>query len=219
MNALIQSIAIITIAFLASTTKAVLHKNVYENIDNCPEGLSGNDCSIVYVTCSDKKRRCFNNSQCSVMDEPNTNGYEYECNCFFAESVSPTAGYECEHSATITCPENHFCTNGGTCGTYNVHGHEYGGCNCPKDFTGAHCQYLIETMEGGLEGETTSSSGKVVVEKTHLNLLYGFSYLFGICVAASLVYSLFYVVKYYKQKKAVYSITPTLRPSEDGEVA
>ena len=138
------------------------HRNVYDNIENCPNGFSGAECDIKYETCLDNKRKCFNNSQCKLMPSSSDDGYLYECDCSYSASISLSAGQECEHQATVTCKkngDNHFCTNGGKCGTYSSPTHNYRGCHCLSDFVGEHCQYLKESMVGGLEGENTFISG------------------------------------------------------------
>lgn len=75
--------------------------------------------------------------------------------------MSKFAGHECEHSVTDLCPEDahahahmfhrgenngvqgrHFCTNGGLCGEYVYRAQVHAGCHCPRDYAGAHCQYL-----------------------------------------------------------------------------
>ena len=160
VSSTLQRLAIFACCLTASTEASGPNhnqhksKNVYENIEKCPVGYSGKDCTIKYELCLDNKRKCFNNSECKLMDSPDpVSGYSYTCDCSFMEGVSPTAGYECEHSATVMCPDNHFCTNGGTCGNYVVRGHHYNGCHCLEDFAGAHCQFLKEDLMGGLEGE------------------------------------------------------------------
>ncbi len=111
-------IAVGIVLTFAPESKAVLHRNhedVYNNIDGCQVGRSGANCDIPYELCQDGLRKCFNNSQCKAMNKVDVvNGYSYECDCSFAKSVTPVAGYECEHSATVLCPDkDHFCTNGG----------------------------------------------------------------------------------------------------------
>lgn len=36
----------------------------------------------------------------------------------------------------------HFCANAGLCGTFIHKAQLHTGCHCPRDFKGAHCQYL-----------------------------------------------------------------------------
>ena len=140
--------------FVASLTKG----DVYENIDNCPEGKTGSDCSIPYEACLDERRKCFNNSKCvrNNKKDPVTNEYGYSCDCSYAAGISHFAGYECEHSSTEFCQRasgSNFCTNGGVCGSYISRGQAHNGCHCPSDFAGAHCQYLKADLDGGLQGE------------------------------------------------------------------
>lgn len=131
--------------------------------DGCTTGLSGPDCDIPYEACNDGHRKCFNGSKCVQNNEKDsfTGKYEYHCDCSYAAEISSYAGHECEHSATVICGEkfigNHFCSNGGECGTYFSNGNERTGCHCPEDFEGAHCQYIIGTMDGDLLGETLIS--------------------------------------------------------------
>jgi hypothetical protein len=124
----------------------------FQEENNCPPNLSGPDCTIPYVDCKDGTRRCYNNSQCVKNDrkDPVTGEYGYRCDCSFAESVSKVAGHECEHSATEICKtssgggmgSSHFCTNGGVCGTFVYRAQVHTGCHCPREYAGAHCQYL-----------------------------------------------------------------------------
>lgn len=131
-----------------------------EGRDGCNIGFSGPDCDIPYESCPDKHRKCFNNSRCVKNNKKNsyTGHYDYHCDCSYASGVSSYAGHECEHSSTIICGDSfigdHFCTNGGECGTYFLDAIEHTGCHCPEDFEGAHCQYIIGTMDGNLLGET-----------------------------------------------------------------
>jgi hypothetical protein len=220
----------LAIAFLASIPPVVEsglqhnHKDVYENIENCPTGLSGNNCDIVYLLCPDDKRKCFNNSQCQLMDEPDEEeGFYYKCSCLFAESVSPTAGYECEHSATIQCDHGHFCVNGGTCKEFRgAYEHFHVGCECSEDFSGANCQYLKATMDGGLEGEGIEKEGYTYVNKGQLNLMYAFTIMFSMCCAGGLCYSLYSLVSYHRGNKAVIQLRTQMDkltdPSKDHSV-
>jgi len=133
---------------------------IAKNDDDCNMGFSGPDCDIPYSICNDGHRKCFNNSRCVKNNRKDsyTGNYDYHCDCSYAAEVSSYAGHECEHSSTIICKKpftgTHFCTNGGECGSYFLNGSEHTGCSCPEDFEGAHCQYLIGTMDGKLLGET-----------------------------------------------------------------
>jgi len=131
-------------------------QDVYENIHNCPFQRSGPDCSIPFEQCKDGIRKCFNNSVCikDKKNNPITGDVMYGCDCSFATGISDYAGYECEHSATVRCQEgDHFCGNGGACGSYVINHQHYVGCHCPPDFAGKHCQYLKITLNEFLEGE------------------------------------------------------------------
>jgi hypothetical protein len=139
----------------------------------CPPNLSGPDCSIPYQLCPDHKRQCFNNSRCDKINvkDPITNEYKYRCDCSFAADISKYAGHQCEYSATATCSNDsssssssssidskeghyHFCTNGGLCEDFVFQAQIHTGCNCPRDFAGAHCQYLKALVDMDLiEGE------------------------------------------------------------------
>ncbi len=133
---------------------------ISNELDNsgCPSGRTGAECSIPYEICPDGKRRCFNNSQCARIDAKDqiSEDYKYRCDCSFAETVSKYAGHQCEYSATAYCQPgggshgvpkrghnyHHFCTNGGLCEEFVLRANLHIGCNCPRDFAGAHCQYL-----------------------------------------------------------------------------
>lgn len=143
--------------------------------DKCPKEQTsklGSSCDIPFVTCNDGKR-CFNNSKCvlSKKKDPitkNNNKYpngEYLCDCSYAKTKeSQFAGLECEHSDTAICETvkdglgSKFCTNGGQCLDMIQYGQVHGGCACPDDFVGAHCQYLrVDVTGGGLVGEALFS--------------------------------------------------------------
>lgn len=153
LNKKILQIFILNLLPLSSLGSTTL--DVY----GCPLGFSGPDCSVPYEECPDGRRKCFNNSNCVRNNklDPVTNDYQWHCDCSNASSHSSYAGHECEHSATITCEPTstgtHFCTNGGECGKFFFEGNVYTGCHCPDDFEGAHCQYLLGTMDGDLFGE------------------------------------------------------------------
>ena len=160
-----STIQLLTVILVSQST--IIHSkshgvDVYDNIQNCPKNKSGPECDIPYQTCEDNERLCFNNSKCtkSKTKDPVTNDYPYICDCAYASTrQSKFAGMECEHSDTMLCTNvksgygSTFCTNGGQCMEMTHHGEIRGGCACPLDFVGAHCQYLKNDIEGGIAGE------------------------------------------------------------------
>ena len=90
----------------------------------CPEGYTGLQCEIKYVTCGRDDHTCFNGSRCIKERSSNNGNIFYRCECDVEESVmdAPYAGKYCEHIATIFCEGgdgfshgSSFCTNGGKC--------------------------------------------------------------------------------------------------------
>lgn len=150
--------------FSHSLTQGV---DVYEGIEQCVLNRAGPECDIPYETCQDGITRCFSNSRCTRGSKKNslTNQIEYYhyCDCTYADAstnkVIRFAGVECEHSSTIECLGvkegfgSQFCTNGGECMNYKHEGVLFGGCACPDEFAGAYCQYLSNSIKGGIAGE------------------------------------------------------------------
>lgn len=134
------------------TTASLTQSLLWDENKACPDGFSGDDCTIPYELCPDERRKCFNNSICLRNNErdPITGKYGYRCDCTVASEISRYAGHECEYSATEVCPPSknryqtrqHFCTNGGVCDTIIWRAQQHTGCHCHPDFEGAHCQYL-----------------------------------------------------------------------------
>ncbi len=141
--------------------------------DGCPNGLTGPDCTIPYEICPDGIRRCMNNSKCTRSNRVSKHSgtYSYSCDCSYANEISPYAGHECEHSATMMCQDvirgSHFCTNGGICGDYIYKAQVHTGCHCPADFAGAHCQYLKTELD---EDDHMIGRGQVLVSSDEENL-------------------------------------------------
>jgi len=119
----------------------------------CLPNYLGPDCSVPFVTCPDGDRTCMNGSVCVRNNEidPITGKYKYHCDCSAAFDVNVFAGHQCEHAATTICEAGTslssyaFCTNGGTCVNTVLTGGPHEGCECPAEFEGQHCQYLIGT--------------------------------------------------------------------------
>lgn len=223
--------------FLFSIAFAIIFRGVagftsgadlYENIENCPFQLSGYDCSIPYEQCKDGNRKCFNNSICvkNQKNDPVTGDVVYGCDCSFATGISDYAGYECEHSATVRCQKDHFCTNGGKCGSYLVNHQHYIGCHCPDDFAGKHCQYLKETMEGFLEGEVAIPEvaddfyAAPVIEVKESTIV---TTLLSVAVVFLFVSAIVYVIVFRKQHATIkYLMSASRVPTsatEEGELA
>ena len=121
----------------------------WESNLQCPEGWDGPDCSIPYQTCADKKRKCYNGSECvrNNMKDKVTEKYGYHCDCTaISSAVSAYAGEECEHASTQICSfgfvGQSFCTNGGKCLQFIAKDEKHVGCDCPEDFSGSHCQFV-----------------------------------------------------------------------------
>lgn len=212
---------IATITLIASyitLSQAVLHrhppKDPYENIENCPGGKSGPNCDIPYQTCLDNKRKCFHNSQCKLIDMTNPlSEYMYECDCSFSKTISPVAGAECEHPATVICSKDNFCTNGGKCGDYILKQHAYSGCHCLEDFAGAHCQYLKATMTGSLEGEANvpEIGHDFYVNTGKIKPLYALGSMTIIALVAFSVASVVYVIIHHRQRTMIKSLNLQLK--------
>eukprot|EP00521_Asterionellopsis_glacialis_P013062 CAMPEP_0195293886 /NCGR_PEP_ID=MMETSP0707-20130614/13628_1 /TAXON_ID=33640 /ORGANISM="Asterionellopsis glacialis, Strain CCMP134" /LENGTH=224 /DNA_ID=CAMNT_0040354707 /DNA_START=146 /DNA_END=823 /DNA_ORIENTATION=+ len=89
---------------------------------------------------------------CSVPCDLNENG-EYTCDCNIAQSVSSFAGFMCQNPATEYCYSkihsdgpNSYCTNGGKCISHPIEDpltFKHLGCQCPREFSGPHCEYLL----------------------------------------------------------------------------
>jgi hypothetical protein len=158
-------VAVLTYLYIAQHIVQCQSSLTNDQTKACPPNLSGPDCTIPYEDCGDGHRQCFNNSRCVRNNQRDklTGEYGFNCDCSFAEEVSKFAGHECEHSVTDLCPEDahiqhrgengvqgrHFCTNGGLCGEYVYRAQVHAGCYCPRDYAGAHCQYL--KVAGGFD--------------------------------------------------------------------
>ena len=108
-----------------------------ENVQVCPDN-----------------HRCENGSICI---EDSTAEGKYFCDCeesSLLDGATVFSGLYCQHEATVYCTltgkmsKTSFCTNQGTClGKVGENGGEHMGCECPKGYTGRHCQF-IEGSEG-----------------------------------------------------------------------
>jgi len=132
----------------------------------CPEGYTGLQCEIKYVTCGRDDHTCFNGSSC-VKERSSDNGNTfYRCECDIEGSVmdAPYAGKYCEHIATIFCDGGDgfthgqsFCTNGGRCRKRDPDSSEkHHGCDCPDGWEGSHCELQIK--------QVASVTGNIVKE-------------------------------------------------------
>jgi hypothetical protein len=184
-------------------------------MSSCEPNKSGPDCDIPYEICPDNKRKCFNNSKCTLnknQKNPLTNQYDtYSCDCTWASTQSTQfAGYECEHSDTAICPNvkdgygSKFCTNGGNCMNFVYEARVHTGCACPTEFVGAHCQYLNIDVPAALKGEALfpdvhpnfwgfTTQQRVDSKATHVAI--------GISVCAILMVSFAFTIALMKRRK------------------
>jgi len=99
------------------------------------------------MECSDG-HRCENWSLC--VEDPTDEG-NYYCDCDASELKKAFEGLYCEHEATEYCSykgavsRNSFCTNGGECIAQVGLNDAHLGCDCPKNYEGAHCQFVRGT--------------------------------------------------------------------------
>lgn len=122
----------------------------------CPEGYTGLQCEIKYVTCGRDDHTCFNGSSCVKERSSNNGNTFYRCECDIEESVmdAPYAGKYCEHIATIFCEAgdgfshgDSFCTNGGKCKERDpTSKFKHVGCECPDGWEGEHCELRINNV-------------------------------------------------------------------------
>merc|ERR1719296_108068 len=125
--------------------KCILDINEFPSC-SCDEGYGGESCDEMLEICPDGKTICLNGSTCGM----NNKGYYCDCN----SSGSIYAGEQCEYPATSFCEYGvststmAFCTNTGICKEILVDKNKkFKGCNCPDDYTGTHCEYLISGIE------------------------------------------------------------------------
>jgi len=117
----------------------------------CPQGYTGLQCEIKYVTCGRDDHTCFNGSACVKEHASNDGKIFYRCECDREESVMTAAyaGKYCEHISTVFCEGGNdgfkhstsFCTNGGKCRNLDPDSDgKHGGCDCPEEWEGQHCE-------------------------------------------------------------------------------
>lgn len=136
----------------ANTDELPFEKELHDDgmYCTCPEGFTGLQCEIKYVTCGRDDHTCFNGSAC-VLERSSQNGNVfYRCECDVKGSVmdAPYAGKYCEHIATTFCATgsglehgSSFCTNGGKCKPLDPDStKKHVGCDCPVGWEGAHCE-------------------------------------------------------------------------------
>eukprot|EP00540_Astrosyne_radiata_P008060 CAMPEP_0116836906 /NCGR_PEP_ID=MMETSP0418-20121206/8361_1 /TAXON_ID=1158023 /ORGANISM="Astrosyne radiata, Strain 13vi08-1A" /LENGTH=237 /DNA_ID=CAMNT_0004466737 /DNA_START=70 /DNA_END=786 /DNA_ORIENTATION=+ len=103
------------------------------------------------MECSDG-HRCENGSVCT--ENPYDEGAFY-CDCDESMFDQAYAGLYCEHEATTYCTFNQevskisFCTNGGTCKADVTVESAHLGCDCPPNYDGEHCQFVLGTKPDG----------------------------------------------------------------------
>lgn len=145
------------------TEELPFEKELHDNgmYCTCPEGYTGLQCEIKYVTCGRDDHTCFNGSSCVKEHSSNNGNVFYRCECDLKESVMTAAyaGKYCEHISTVFCGggsdgfshSTSFCTNGGKCKDRDPDTDEHYGCNCPEGWKGDHC----EISTGGAAASVT----------------------------------------------------------------
>lgn len=140
------------------TEELPFEKELHENgmYCSCPEGYTGLQCEIKYVTCGRDDHTCFNGSACVKERASNDGKVFYRCECDVNGSVmdAPYAGKYCEHIATTFCDGgdgfthgSSFCTNGGKCKEHDPNSTtKHRGCICPDGWEGEHCETLINKV-------------------------------------------------------------------------
>ncbi len=115
----------------------------------CEQGFAGADCSFPFQTCPDGILTCFDGSECrrTSMRIEDGSRSNYVCDCSTLSQASPFQIDECESPDSEACVAGQltsdyaFCTNGGRCIDRVQYGEPHGGCKCPDEFEGRHCQY------------------------------------------------------------------------------
>ncbi|CAB9503275.1 Divalent cation transporter [Seminavis robusta] len=114
-------------------------KNNNNDSANTPENL---------VTVCPDGHSCENGSLCV---ENSSKEGQYLCNCFEGELIGfkVFTGLYCQHEATMFCTRMGelstvgYCANGGTCmGLLEDNDGNHVGCECPKGYTGQHCEFV-----------------------------------------------------------------------------
>jgi hypothetical protein len=149
--------------------------------------LRAETCPDAIVGTQDEARECLNGGTCYLVSELAGNNQEdggggmgtdtvspvnsyYRCDCRRAYGDAGRvvhAGHQCEYPAEVSCEQGveqslyAFCVNGGTCPTTVPSGSPFGGCACPTEYEGRHCQYLYGTApsEELVYNPPTSASG------------------------------------------------------------
>jgi len=120
----------------------------------CNEGFTGKNCEKYQASCGDDEEGpgnyCQHGGTCVdlFLDGFLTYDKRFTCDCSTVNerySNVAFAGNYCEVMATSICAEEvydfngkQFCTNYGTCVSL---GNDLFSCNCPKGYSGAHCEY------------------------------------------------------------------------------
>jgi hypothetical protein len=160
----------------------------------CPHGYAGAMCEIKLVLCANGNQTCSNGNTCQRTVDPSGSEY-FHCECDREKSdlSLPYAVRYCEHVSTVFCiddsdadnikhsreslggsAKSSFCTNGGRCKEVTEQGHHHAGCNCPKGYSGQHCEISSDSKEAkasSLEAPPISKRPKTNVFVTFLLFL------------------------------------------------
>lgn len=112
--------------------------------------------------------RCENGSVC-VEKSSKEGSYVCDCSEAMLDGATIFSGLYCQHEATVFCTltgkvsTTSFCTNNGICRGNVDEKDEHLGCDCPKGYTGKHCQFVegSEVTEEFGTAPTAMTSAKV----------------------------------------------------------
>lgn len=135
----------------------------------CPAGFAGAFCEIQYNVCESADQVCSNGRKCQrAVDDFAQEYFHCECDPVRSDLSFDYADKLCAHASTVFCREDDdteqakkdrkslgeaaggsFCTNGGVCREEVDDGknHHHAGCDCPKGYTGNHCEHSLEVKK------------------------------------------------------------------------
>lgn len=128
----------------------------------CPNGFAGVQCEHIAQSCGTKDNLfyCLHGSTCRQGSDQS-----FDCVCpdksyYIGGNCIPNNKDQIDHSTVVHCNPTKdfefaygmavpaFCVNGGTCREDFKDGLLFSGCDCPKAFTGPHCEFVHSASDG-----------------------------------------------------------------------